>query len=202
MGNEIAMRAPGNDSNPYTRFAQCGQCLVQHQLLTRAWSTQYLHIPSMTPSAGACGGGCTLVACTSGACWRLDITGLHLGSVIFRRHRLHGRRTNNHGFFKVFGATTGGCIFSGFADIFQLVFTYLDLVTVLEHALLDRFTVGQCPVAAVEVFQKKSLPILTITACSPLTARLSIWISLLARRPMVMRSLSSIKSPRTAPSNE
>ena len=46
----------------------------------------------------------------------------------------------------------------------------------------------------------ESFRIVTITACSPLTARLSIWMSLCALRPMVVRSLESGISFRTRPS--
>ena len=40
----------------------------------------------------------------------------------------------------------------------------------------------------------------TTAACSPLIARLSIWMSLFGLRPIDMRSLTSVISLRTSPS--
>jgi hypothetical protein len=46
--------------------------------------------------------------------------------------------------------------------------------------------------------RNESFNIVTMSACSPLTARLSIWMSLCALRPIVNRSLSSGTSLITA----
>src|SRR5688572_32924629 len=46
----------------------------------------------------------------------------------------------------------------------------------------------------------ESLRIVMIAACSPLTARLSIWMSLWALRPMSVRSLERLNSLSTCPS--
>src|SRR5688572_1843295 len=48
--------------------------------------------------------------------------------------------------------------------------------------------------------RKESFRIVTMTACSPLTARLSIWMSLCGLRPMVVRSLERGISLSTRPS--
>src|SRR5215475_290799 len=48
--------------------------------------------------------------------------------------------------------------------------------------------------------RNESLRIVTITACSPDTARLSIWMSLCGLRPMVVRSFVSVISFSTNPS--
>src|SRR5882724_3916458 len=48
--------------------------------------------------------------------------------------------------------------------------------------------------------RNESCRIVTMTACSPLTARLSIWMSLCGLRPMVVRSLVRLISFRTRPS--
>src|SRR5260221_1653216 len=48
--------------------------------------------------------------------------------------------------------------------------------------------------------RKESLRMVTITACSPLTARLSIWISLWGFRPRVVRSFVRGISLSTSPS--
>ena len=50
--------------------------------------------------------------------------------------------------------------------------------------------------------RKESFRIVTMTACSPLTARLSIWMSLWGLRPMVVRSFVKGISLRTSPSME
>src|SRR5689334_9340121 len=47
---------------------------------------------------------------------------------------------------------------------------------------------------------KESLRMVMIAACSPLTARLSIWMSLWALRPMRVRSLERLNSLSTCPS--
>ena len=48
--------------------------------------------------------------------------------------------------------------------------------------------------------RNESLRIVTMTACSPLTARLSIWMSLCGLRPMVVRSFVKGISLSTRPS--
>jgi hypothetical protein len=48
--------------------------------------------------------------------------------------------------------------------------------------------------------RNESFRMVTMTACSPLTARLSIWMSLCGLRPMVVRSLAKGISLSTSPS--
>src|SRR2546430_10791776 len=62
-----------------------------------------------------------------------------------------------------------------------------------------------CPLTTVPLVlprssRNESCRMVTMTACSPLTARLSIWMSLCGLRPMVVRSLVKAISLRTRPS--
>src|SRR5436309_3151553 len=66
------------------------------------------------------------------------------------------------------------------------------------------FLIG-CPLTTVPLVlprssRNESCRMVTMTACSPLTARLSIWMSLCGLRPMVVRSLVRAISLRTKPS--
>src|SRR5205085_2017872 len=62
------------------------------------------------------------------------------------------------------------------------------------------FPLTMVPLVLPRSSMNESLRIVMIAACSPLTARLSIWMSLWALRPMRVRSLESVYSLSTCPS--
>ena len=101
--------------------------------------------------------------------------------------------------FSKSAAEAAGCC-PGSARYFSLYFPSSTMSLFCRKCFLTALPFTSVPLVLPRSSRNESFRIVTITACSPLTARLSICMSLCGLRPMVVRSFTKGISLSTNPS--
>ena len=101
--------------------------------------------------------------------------------------------------FSKSAAEAAGC-WPGSARYFSLYLPSSMMSLFCRKCFLTALPLTSVPLVLPRSSRNESFRIVTITACSPLTARLSIWMSLCGLRPMEVRSFTKGISLSTNPS--